>query len=85
MLHIRDLVDLARRLAVAARSLVRIGDRLAGNLGELAAHLAKHGLLRHDVTELDADPVRSSFKAGELGAHLEAFGKGRGDVGHDRR
>ena len=35
VLDIGDLVDLARRLAVAAGALVRVGDRLPGHLGEL--------------------------------------------------
>ena len=51
VLDVGDLVDLAGGLAVPAGALVRIGNRLARHLGELAAHGAQQALLGHDVGE----------------------------------
>ena len=83
MLDVGDLVDLAGGLAVPARALVRIGNRLPGNGGELAAHGAEQGLLGHDVGEKGPEPVGPCFEAGQLGARLEALVEDRRDLGED--
>ena len=62
MLDVRDLVDLAGGLAVPARTLVRIGDRFPGDLGETAAHGAQERLLGSDVSEAGADPLGTGLE-----------------------
>ena len=84
MLDVGDLVDLARSLAVPACPLIRVGDRLAGDLRKLPADLAEQGLLGHDIAEPGADAVGSGLEAGELGAHLEPLGEGGRDIRDDR-
>ena len=77
VLDVDDLVDLARRLAVSARALVRVRHRVAGHLGELAAHLAQDGLLRRDVGEAGPDARGASLETRELGAEIQVLGECR--------
>ena len=65
-------------------ALVRIGNRLPWNGGELAAHGAEQGLLGHDVGEEVPEAVGPCFEAGQLGARLEALVEDRGDLREDR-
>ena len=84
VLHVGDLVDLSGGLAVPARTLVRIRDRVSRHLGELAAHRPECRLLGGDVREARLDAVGTGLEARQLGAHLESLGEGRGDVIDDR-
>ena len=84
VLDIGDLVDLPRRLAVAAGPLVGIGDGLARAPGRARGSSCAGALLGRDVGQAGPDAIRPGLEARELGAHLETLAERRCDLGKDR-